>query len=628
MNFKSITIQGFRTFIERQTFSISDIRSKSLNYITGDNLIEKSLEGNDVGKSSLFEALCFCLYGTTSTKLRAGDVANWTKSKKCFVQVVFEKNGDTYVLDRQWSPNKLFLAKTENPDYLEHSDKEVTQEQLEDIIGLNFSGFLYSVFISQFTSQFFDLDPMDKLKVFSDMLRLESWLDRSEKAKIKTKEITADIDSIMSEKYKLEGKLDILDGQNYDTDIKTWDFENKEKIKVIKDKYSFLEKVKKDLLVKRKEYESEISSLSSNLSLSKSKVDKGEKEKDKAISSCRKVAEKILLINNDVKNIRETIDKFEGVIDKGICPYCVQKVSVNYLRNQLRNLDVELDTSRTKVKAMTYNKKLLSDKESKASILYTELYDDYCIMKDDLQSIRIELNTVKIKLTANQDSITALNNDFNDAQKKINPYIELKEKNNIKKQEVVDLLNKVENSLEELHKEYSLYDFWIKGFKDIRLFVVAQALQEFEICINNNLHQLGLNEWLIKLSVEREVNKGRSVKRGFSILVQSPYNDGFVSPKCWGGGVSQRLRLAVTMGLIDLIRSRTGVECNIEIWDEPTKFLSEQGIEDLLCVLEDRANIGDKKVFLIDHRKLQSFGGFYNIITITKDKKGSCINQT
>ena len=108
-------------------------------------------------------------------------------------------------------------------------------------------------------------------------------------------------------------------------------------------------------------------------------------------------------------------------------------------------------------------------------------------------------------------------------------------------------------------------------------------------------------------------------------MVQSPYNDRYVSFKCWGGGVSQRLRLAGTMGLIDLIRSRTGVECNIEVWDEPTQWLSEQGIDDLLYVLEERAKEGSKKVFLIDHRKLQSFGGFYNIINIIKDKSGSVI---
>ncbi len=66
MNFKYITVQGFRTFIKKQTFDISNISVKSLCYVTGKNRLEEALEGNDVGKSSLFEALCFCLFGTTS----------------------------------------------------------------------------------------------------------------------------------------------------------------------------------------------------------------------------------------------------------------------------------------------------------------------------------------------------------------------------------------------------------------------------------------------------------------------------------------------------------------------------------------------------------------------------------
>ena len=139
------------------------------------------------------------------------------------------------------------------------------------------------------------------------------------------------------------------------------------------------------------------------------------------------------------------------------------------------------------------------------------------------------------------------------------------------------------------------------------------------------MHCLGLSDWRVKLDVEREVNKGKSLKRGFSVIVQSPYNEGFVSFKCWGGGVSQRLRLAGTMGLIDLIRSRTGVECNIEIWDEPTKFLTSQGISDLLELLTDRASKNDKKIFFIDHRELSSYGGFAAIVTLIKEKDGSKI---
>ena len=619
MNFKSITIQGFRTFIEKQTFCVDDIEDKTLNYVTGENKVETSLEGNDVGKSSLFEALCFCLYGTTSTKLRAGDVANWNKSKKCFVQVVFEKNKTTYVLCRQWNHNKLILGGLNSTI----QNSEITQDDLENLIGLNFSGFLYSVFISQFTSQFFDLDPMDKLKVFSDMLRLEDWLDRSEKAKVKAKDIKGNIESAINEKYKLEGKLDVLNGQSYDKDIDKWDSDKKEKMDSLKDKDSTLKNVKKELSVTKKELDSELSSLTADFSAFEIKAVKSKKEATKIVEACFQAGQIISKHEGSMVEIKKVIKKFESV--KNTCPYCDQKVSEKYLRDQLRDLDVRYDEIKGKSKALEHNRKLLQEKEDKAIKVSHELDDKFSDMRDDMNDARRELSVLKAKISMNKEAMDNLQGDIDGVQKESNPYIKLKRKNVVDKKDINALLNKMENTLEDLNKKYSLYEFWVKGFKDVRLFVVSQALQEFEICINNNLQRLGLNEWLVKLSVERDVNKGRSVRRGFSVEVQSPYNDRFVSFKCWGGGVSQRLRLAGTMGLIDLIRSRTGAECNIEVWDEPSQFLSPEGIDDLISVLKDRSVGGCKKVFLIDHRDLSSHSLFNSIIFIEKRKSGSFI---
>jgi DNA repair exonuclease SbcCD ATPase subunit len=335
------------------------------------------------------------------------------------------------------------------------------------------------------------------------------------------------------------------------------------------------------------------------------------------------MAQKVLKLQVESGEIKKTIKKFEGV--KDTCPYCNQQVAEEYLRRQLRELDIELDGVKHDLKSVTHNERLIREKESEALKFSDECSSNFYTTRDEIKTVRYELANLKVKIEENKKFLINYENDIKKLQKEINPFLSLKEKNEKECLNVGSLLDKIENTLDELNKKYSLYEFWVKGFKDIRLFVVSQALQEFEICINNNLQRLGLNDWLVKLDIERDVDKGRSVKRGFTVMVQSPYNDRYVSFKCWGGGVSQRLRLAGTMGLIDLIRSRTGVECNIEVWDEPTQWLSEQGIDDLLYVLEERAKEGSKKVFLIDHRKLQSFGGFYNIINIIKDKSGSII---
>ena len=54
----------------------------------------------------------------------------------------------------------------------------------------------------------------------------------------------------------------------------------------------------------------------------------------------------------------------------------------------------------------------------------------------------------------------------------------------------------------------------------------------------------------------------------------------------------------------------------LEILDEPSQYLSVQGINDLVSVLKDRAMDTHRQIFLIDHRNLDvgAFNGIYTVV--------------
>tara|TARA_R100001530_G_scaffold1886_1_gene3227 strand:- start:7126 stop:9018 length:1893 start_codon:yes stop_codon:yes gene_type:complete len=626
LNIRSITIQGFRTFKERQTFKFIDITSKTLSYVTGKNKVEENLEGNDVGKSSLFEALCFAFYGMTSTKLRAGDIGNWDSDKKCYVALDFENNGKYYTLLRRWNPNFLEVSVADSNDEMAMADvkKGITQQELEDIIGLGFSGFLYSVFISQFTSKFFDLEPSEKLKIFSDILNLDDWINRSEKAKEEVKLIKNDIDVCTNNRHTLEGKISVLSEKDFKDDIKDWDKNQKVKIKeidtgviLLKKEITILNKSVSELKIEEKELKEE-------LKLETIGYNKISDEFDKIKECVENFSRKIRDGEKDLSLLQKSIDKFEDV--KDTCPYCFQDVSPTHLRDELRKLDKEANVIETKMKADQINKKNAFKKMNDLNLKLDKRDKVLNDLEDDIKSVVFELGDAVVKVSTKNARIRDFVKSKDTINSEDNPFVKLKEENDKRLSKVKDDLKSLEKEFSELERKSKLYEFWVKGFKDVRLFVVSQALQEFEICINNNLQKLGLSEWEVKLDIEKETRGGKSIKRGFEVKVVSPYNNKSVPFKCWGGGVSQRLRIAGTMGLIDLIRSRTGSDWNIEIWDEPTQWLSSNGVDQLLELLMERAILSEKKLFLIDHRKLNSFGGFYNIINIEKDIDGSKIS--
>ena len=86
-------------------------------------------------------------------------------------------------------------------------------------INLNFSSFLHSIVIAQESSKFFDLPPIEKLEVFSDILQLDKWTELSKKARIEFNGIETIIRELENQLNSKEGQLRAVQDLNYDKQI-------------------------------------------------------------------------------------------------------------------------------------------------------------------------------------------------------------------------------------------------------------------------------------------------------------------------------------------------------------------------------------------------------------------------
>jgi DNA repair exonuclease SbcCD ATPase subunit len=167
------------------------------------------------------------------------------------------------------------------------------------------------------------------------------------------------------------------------------------------------------------------------------------------------------------------------------------------------------------------------------------------------------------------------------------------------------------------------FEFWQKNFKAVRLYQVQQILAQFELEVANAASVLGLVGWRISFATETET-KGRTIKQGIQVRIESPTAEG--PWEAWSGGEGQRIRLAVAIGLASLIHARAGVQFGFEVWDEPSAWLSPEGIEDLLECLKYRAQITGKSVWLLDHRALVH-SGFAEMWQATKTSAGTQLER-
>lgn len=166
--------------------------------------------------------------------------------------------------------------------------------------------------------------------------------------------------------------------------------------------------------------------------------------------------------------------------------------------------------------------------------------------------------------------------------------------------------------------------YWVKGFKNVKLFAVSAALNELEAEVNNALDGLGLGGWEVEFDVDKATKSG-TFSKGFFAFISGPDNPEPVKWEAWSGGESQRLRLAASLGLANMIRASKGLDLPFEIWDEPSQWMSDAGINGLLDVLQRRARRLKRQIWLIDHRGLEY--PFDAAICVEKTHTGSTIHN-
>lgn len=199
-----VELTNFRSFIGTHTFDLPT--EPGLFFLTGRNLAHPELGSNGSGKSTLLDSIYWTLFGRTTRGLKASDVVSWDQ-KGCSVAVTLTVGDKWLRVSRSQSPNTLTLTEDERI-----SGHPIDQGTLEKYLRLTAEAFLYSVMLPQFGLSFFDLSPAAKLTLFSDIMGLEYWLERSQAADAAAKALDTQRVKVEASIAKIRGQLETTEG--------------------------------------------------------------------------------------------------------------------------------------------------------------------------------------------------------------------------------------------------------------------------------------------------------------------------------------------------------------------------------------------------------------------------------
>jgi DNA repair exonuclease SbcCD ATPase subunit len=609
MIFRSLAIQYFRSFKNDQVLHFGT-NPAGFYLIRGEN---------GAGKSSIWDAVCWVLYEKTARGLKAGNVANWERDGLTSVCFEFDKDGHEYAVTRTWDPNSLTLVTDRvNP-------KTITNKELEQLVGMDYPTFLNVVLMGQFNPYFFDLGEAEKLKVFSDALDLDYWVNRSKatsKLAVKSGELVASREKQLAELEEREKTLTEQLREAWQAE-KIWqDEQAQRKEQVHQEREAGLA----DLVKKQKVLE--------DWKLYTDKVQEQVNHWKEGIRALQNAANEFLPEISDLKaEIRAqqrvldrlVLEQATPVQSNAVCRVCGQ--ALPQAQPDANKRDVAKDIAAAQEAIASFQAKLKAAEAEQQNFIQ-RLPDKQQILK------QYEADYAKANhssLLANAD-LARSETRLEQLNQKLAELVESKNPHTPRVSKLGDQVNQLGKDIEEhgtrlaeTRVEHSDLNFWTKKFKEIRLWLIEEALRELEIESNNCLLQLGLKDWRIALDVEREKSDG-GISAGFNVFIYPP---GFTEPvpwKAWSGGETQRLRIAGAVGLAQLIKGRKGITSSLEVWDEPTGFMDAEGISDLLTFFDARSREANRQIWWMDHRSLNA-GVFDGEIHVTKEGTGSKITD-
>jgi DNA repair exonuclease SbcCD ATPase subunit len=596
MKLLSLTLKNVRKFRGRHKIRLS-MGEPGLYFIDGENRDAPRLGSNGAGKTSLLDALSWCLYGKGLRGTRGADLRTWRTSRQMAARTGLLTRGHPLVVERRQSPNRLTVKeKGKKP-------KIVSQEEINAIIGLTYEEFKNSLVIGHTANLFFDMSPSQKLTMLSEVLDLDGWLGRSLVAETQLHEVQSEITSketkcaaLIARRLELKNSI-----KSYKKKDALYEGERARQIKRARSanatnkqelaKQRTALKIAKTKL--REARESAVSARQDSHRVTPIRND--------LVQRGNKFHTKMLIKDKDLSALREELKKFK--LAGGDCPYCYQPVTEHHLKKERKRIRREIRESKADIAGV--NKKMARVRTKIAELDKTESTNIAASTKADF-----EVETLDVEAMSLVNEVVRLKALIKDGKahigglkKEQNPFSDLVTEAQSKRQSLLKRIKKLDNRLRKHGRKEMALKYWVRGFKQIRLFVIDRALTMLEVEINNALSQLGLVDWSIHLDVEREKKTG-GIAKGFHVGIKAPDSPKMVPWESWSGGENQRLRIAGALGLANLILIRKGVNAGFEFWDERTSFLSGEGITDFMHLLHERATKMGKQIFVIDHRTL------------------------
>lgn len=576
MKLTSLSLSAFKSSLRTTKLELAG--QSGLVLVTGRNEIDPELAANGVGKTTLFDAVCFALYGRTGRGAKGPSLVSSQGQGPARVEVKGEATGKPFEIVREQSPNKLTL-----------DSQIVTQYEVDARLGLNYDEFLRCCYHVQGSIGFVGLKPQPMLDELSSYLDLAIYDEARTVAGSRTTAAAAKVVTLQS--GLASDRQLCLELREQATELAEQAHSaSRERLQAARRG-----------MAERREAQGRLEAAQRELDLASAllgPIPSDGRLRALVLEEARAEAE--------LKGLRRRRDELKNAGADEVCPTCGQPW------NNAAHIAEELTKIRAQI--VKLKKKWLRFGDDAADEQYQ--YDTKIKSRD---KVKQQIATHKATVAAAQDELDRLQGGVGDLSKERNRLEQLLKRATASLETLEDKIKTSERDLAGFTEQEAHFGYWKSGFKMLKLSVVADMLSRFQSVANGILQHLGMAGWALVFDAHSAVEiKG---KLSVSLL----HATGAIrSIDDLSFGELQRVKIACDMAVGDICLAGAGEDLNVEFWDEPTSWLSEQGVTMFLTMLNQRALSLNRRIFVADHRTLAH--GWADVLTLTKTSEGTRLN--
>ena len=225
INFNTVAMKNFWS-VGNQKKEIP-LNTNQSYLIIGDNHDhgDRGYSRNGVGKSAIFLAIQYALFGDTIESVKADGYINLKNKKKMEVEIDFHVGNDHYRVIRGRKPN--FCKVYKNDQDVSRDTIENTTKYIEDVLGFDLDIFKNVYLFDPNIEPFMSLKPAQQKAFIEKLLNLNVLTERAESLKEQRKEIKSDLqvyekqkEMVESQREKIQNRIGELESQKQLEELK------------------------------------------------------------------------------------------------------------------------------------------------------------------------------------------------------------------------------------------------------------------------------------------------------------------------------------------------------------------------------------------------------------------------